>query len=491
VIPIGQRASYRRTFAVLCVGALGFALLQSMVAPVLPLLQTELHTSQTTVTWVLTAYLLSAAVCTPILGRIGDMLGKKRVLVATLVVLAAGTVLAAIATSIGLMITGRAIQGVGGGLIPLSFGIIRDEFPRQKVASAVGAVAALLAVGGGIGVTLAGPIVKALDYHWLFWTPGVVVIAAAITTQLFVPESANRTRGRISWGAAVLLSAWLVALLVAVSEAPSWGWGSSRVIALLAASIVLVTAWIWVELHSSQPLIDMRMMRRPAVWTTNLVAFMFGAGMYSTFAFIPIFLETPTSYGYGFGASVTEAGLIILPMSITTFIFGTLSGPLAARFGAKAVVIAGSLLSIPTFGGLAIAHDEIWQVVTALSVGGVGFGLAYAAMATIIVDSVPSRQTGVAVGMNSNIRTLGGAIGAAVTASVVTSMLAANGVPKEAGYTAGFLLLTATSVIAVGAAFVIPNITSSRDLHQQEQAAMVHAELALVAGGTIVGDDPE
>ncbi|HJZ26255.1 MAG TPA: MFS transporter, partial [Streptosporangiaceae bacterium] len=214
------------TFAVLAMGVAAFALLQSLVIPVLTTVQHELHTTQSAVTWVLTAYLLSASIMTPILGRIGDMTGKKRVFVATLVALAVGSLLAAVAPSIGVLIVARVIQGFAGGMLPVAFGIIRDEFPAEKVAGAVGVIAALTAVGAGLGIVLAGPIVEALDYHWLFWLPLILTVAAAISAILFVPESPVRTPGRISWLPALLLSGWLVALLVALSEAPSWGWRS-------------------------------------------------------------------------------------------------------------------------------------------------------------------------------------------------------------------------------------------------------------------------
>ena len=260
------------TFGVLALGVAAFALLQSLVIPVLTTVQHQLHTTQAAVTWVLTAYLLSASVMTPILGRVGDMAGKKRVFVLTLAALAAGSLLAAVASSITVMIIARVIQGVGGGMVPVAFGIIRDEFPVSKVAGAVGALASLTAVGAGLGIVLAGPIVDALNYHWLFWLPLILTVAAAMAAMIFVPESPVRSPGRISWLPAVLLSAWLVALLVALSQAPSWGWGSARVIGLLAAAVVLAGAWVTAELHAATPLIDMKMMRRTAVWTNNLVA---------------------------------------------------------------------------------------------------------------------------------------------------------------------------------------------------------------------------
>ena len=221
-----ERASYRATFAVLLLGVSAYALLQSLVLPVLPTIQHDLHTSQSAVTWVLTAYLLSASVFTPILGRVGDMVGKERMLVVTLGALALGSVVAGLSQSIGLLILGRVVQGIGGAVLPLSFGIIRDEFPPAKVATGVGVVAAMAAVGGGAGIVLAGPIVRHLDYHWLFWIPLVITVIAAVCAQVLVPESPVRTPGRVSWLAAVLLSGWLVALLLGVSRGVPVGDGA-------------------------------------------------------------------------------------------------------------------------------------------------------------------------------------------------------------------------------------------------------------------------
>ena len=330
-----QRAHYQLTFAVLAAGVGAFALLQSLVIPVLTTVQHELHTTQAAATWVLTAYLLSASIMTPILGRIGDMKGKKRVFVATLIALAVGSLLAAVAPSIGVMIVARVIQGVGGGMVPVAFGIIRDEFPPGKVTGAVGVLASLTAVGAGLGIVLACPIVNALDYHWLFWLPMILTIIAAVCAILFVPESPVRTPGRISWLPAVLLSGWLVALLIALSEAPDWGWGSARVIGLLAGAVVLAALWVAAELRAATPLIDMKMMRRTAVWTNNLVALLIGLGMYATFAFLPEFVQTPSAAGYGFGASITRSGLMLLPSSFTMFAVGMFAGRSPGSSGAR------------------------------------------------------------------------------------------------------------------------------------------------------------
>ena len=461
MITAPRRTRYQVTFAVLAAAVGGFTLLQSLVIPVLPTIQAGLHTSQSSVTWVLTAYLVSASIFTPIIGRLGDMWGKERMLVVALIALAAGSVLAALAGSIGIMIVARVIQGIGGGVLPLSFGIIRDEFPQEKVAGAVGVIAALAAAGAGLGIVLAGPIVQALDYHWLFWIPAITIGLAAVGAKVVVPESPVRAAGRMSWAGAALLSGWLVALLVPISEAPSWGWGSARVVGMLVLAAALAVAWVAVESRSSHPLIDMRMMRIPVVWVTNLVALLFGVAMYATFAFLPEFLQTPASAGYGFGLSITGSGLILLPSSVAMFAVGVASGRLTLRFGAKMVLVAGTVISVVPFVLLTFAHRSQWEILVAMVLQGVGFGMAFAAMSNLVVQGVPPEQTGVASGMNANIRTIGGSIGAAVVSSIVTSTARVGGLPRESGYTHSFGLLTIAAIAAAAAAMLVPSTVRS------------------------------
>ncbi len=482
-----QRAHYQLTFAVITVGVGAYALLQSLVIPVLPTLEVELGTTQTDVTWVLTAYLLSASIFTPIMGRLGDMYGKKRLFVVALVALAVGSLIAALATTLPVMIAARLIQGIGGGVLPLAFGIIRDEFPARKVPGAVGIVAALTAVGSGLGVVLAGPIVAELGYHWLFWLPLIMVVLAGVAAQLLVPESPVRTAGRINWVSAFLLSAWLVALLLGVSQSPTWGWGSIPIVSLLAVTVAFGAAWVIFEARSGNPLIDMRMMRIRAVWAANLVALLMGVGMYAAFGFLPQFLQSPESAGFGFGASVTESGLMLLPLTVGMFVLGLGSGRLVARWGARNLIIAGSIVSTVGYFVVAFMHSIKLDIYLAMALVGVGFGLAFSAMSNVVVEAVTPEQTGVASGMNANIRTIGGALGAAMMASVVAGN-ASSGVPQEAGYTAGFIMLGIAVGLGAVAALFIPVERRVRR-SQAEFVGMSHPELALVAGGTLIDDD--
>jgi EmrB/QacA subfamily drug resistance transporter len=450
------RTSSRLTFAVLATGAGVFSMLQSLVAPALPTVQHALHTSQSTATWVMTAYLLSASVFTPILGRVGDLAGKKRTLVAVLVTVLAGCLIAALAPNIGVLIVARVVQGVGGALFPLSFGIIRDEFDASQVSGSISNLSAVIAAGGGVGMVAAGPIVSALDYRWLFWIPVAVVAVTVLIAVRYVPESPNRAQGQVSWLGAGLLSAWLVALLLPLSQATRWGWGSAKVLGLFAAAVVLFAVWLATEARSRNPLIDLRVMRLPAVWTTNAAALLFGAGMYAIWSFLPGFVQTPSAAGYGFGASVTESGLLMLPMLVAMFLSGVLSGRLGPRLGAKTLLTTGAAFGALACGFLTLWHDAQWQIAVVAGLFGLGIGLAFASMANLIVGSVPPEQTGAATGMNANIRTIGGSIGAALTSVLVTGRLQPSGLPYASGYTHGWALLAVLCLAAAGAALLVP-----------------------------------
>src|SRR5579875_3852805 len=294
---------------VLALAAMAYSMLSSAVVPALPTIQHAVGASETGLAWLLTGYLLAASVAPSILGRLGDMYGKEKLLLLTLVLLCAGTLLAAVASSLPLLIAARVIQGAGGGIFPLSMGIVRDEFPAERVPGSIGLLSAILGIGGGVGIVLAGVIVQRLDYHWLFWIPLIALVLAAVLTWRYVPESPIRVSGTINWPAAALMTIGISMALLAVSETTSWGWGSARTLGLLAAGLLVCGLWVWRELASREPLVDMAMMRIRGVWTANLAAFLLGAGMYSSFIVLPQFAQLPRSTGFGFGASVIVSGL--------------------------------------------------------------------------------------------------------------------------------------------------------------------------------------
>lgn len=453
----GSRPPYNLTLAVLILAALSFALSQTMVAPALPAIQGELAVSTTTVTFVFTAFLLTASVATPIVGRLGDMFGKERVLVLTLVVFACGSLVAALTHSITGLIAGRAIQGVAGAIFPLAFGIIRDEFPPERVATGIGLLSATFGIGGGGGLVLSGIIVDHLPYEWIFWFGLIAVSIAIIATHLFVPESPVKSPARIDWLGAALLSAGLVSLLVAVSEGNSWGWGSARIIALFAGAVAIFATWTLVERRTAQPLVDITMMRDPTVLSANLTALLVGFGMFGSFLLIPQLVQAPESTGYGFGATVTEAGLFLLPSAAVMLFAGPISGWLSGRLGPKIPLLAGTAATATSFVFLALEHDEPWMIYTGTLILGLGIGFSFAAMANLIVGAVPQRQTGVATGINTIMRTIGGSLGGQISAAILAGQIVVGtGIPSEGGFVAAFVMSAVGLTVAFAFALTIP-----------------------------------
>jgi MFS family permease len=328
--------------------------------------------------------------------------------------------------------------------------------PVAKLPSVIGGLSAIIAIGSGLGTILAGPIESALGWRFLFWIPMVLFIISGIAASLFIPESRLRTGGRINWLAAVLLSLWLVCLLLPLSAGRQWGWTSPGVIGLFIAAVLFFIGWVIVELRSSNPVIDMRMMRLPGVWTTNLAALLIGASMYGIFAFLPQLAQLPASAGFGCGASVTQSGLLMLPMLVTMAIAGFASGPMVNVIGFRMQLAAGAACLAVSSASLSLLHATPLEVTIASGVFGIGLGLSIAAMASLIVQNVPAGQTGVASGMNSNVRTIGGAIGTAVMSALITGNLQPNGQPAETGFTIGFLAMGLLAAIAVAVSFLVP-----------------------------------
>ncbi len=459
--------------AVLSAGGISYALLQSLVVPALPEMQDALHTSESSIGWILTAFLLSASVATPIIGRLGDMYGKERLLMIVLVTLAAGTLISAVASSLWLMLVGRVVQGVGGGIFPLAFSIIRDEFPNERVPGAIGLVSSLLGIGGGAGVVLAGVVTEHLSYHWLFWFPLGIILLTAYLTARHIPESPVKTPAHINYRAAALMTAGISGVLLAITETSTWGWGSPKTLGLLAIGSAVIVLWVREELRSREPLVDMRMMAIPGVWTTNTVAFLIGVGMYSSFVLIPEFVQEPMRTG--FNASAVESGLFLVPATIAIVVVGQMAGILERRIGSRGSLIGGALFSLAAYGLLVADSSQEWEIYASMALLGIGIGLSFSAMANLIVQNVRQEQTGVATGMNAVTRTLGGAFGGQLTATLLAANLGRGDIPTSSGFALSFGVCAIALVGALAFAFAVPrrsaNDPGSGLRHVPERAA--------------------
>jgi EmrB/QacA subfamily drug resistance transporter len=446
----------------LLLAALAFALAQTMVMPALPHIAEEYGTSPSTAAWVLTGFLLSAAVCTPLAGKLGDVFGKGRVLTVVLLGFATGSVVCALAGSIELVIAGRVVQGLAGGVFPLAFGIVNDELPGEKRAVAIGLISAMFGIGGGVGLPLSGIIVDNAHLSWLFWT-GLMALPAAAAAWFYVPPSPARQRTRIDWAGAAVLSAALVAILFSLTKANEWGWGSPGFLGLLAAGLATLAGFALLELRVAVPLIDVRVLRHRPVLATNGTGFLIGVAMFGSFLLIPQFSQAPESTGYGFGMSVTGAGLVMLPSALTMLFAGPLAGALGNRIGFRAVLAIGTALAGSSFFLLAVAHGEVWHFMLSGVLLGAGISCSFGAMANLIVASVDARDVGIATGINTVTRSVGGAFGSAlVTALLTADTIGATPLPTERAYTEAFTLSGLVALVALGAALAIPRAVRVR-----------------------------
>jgi EmrB/QacA subfamily drug resistance transporter len=447
----------RVIFTSLLLAGMAYALSQTVVSPALPEIQREFGADASSAAWILTGYLLSASVATPIVGKLGDLYGRGRVLTVVLLVFAAGSAVCALAPSLGVLVAGRVIQGVGGGIFPLAFGIIRETFPPERVATAIGGISATFGIGGGVGLVIAGLIVEALDASWLFWL-GLMALPAAWASWRYVPQEETRPGSRVDWVGAALLSVALASLLYGLSKANGWGWGSPRTLGLIAGGLAVGVVWGWFETKVSQPLVDMRVLRRRPVLMTNITAVLVGFSMFASFLLVPQLAQTDERFGYGFSASVTGAGLLMLPSTLVMLVAGPWAGKLATRLNSRLPLVIGTGFGTLAFLVYALAHGTEWEICVGGALLGVGIGFAFASMANLVVESVPRDEVGVATGINTIMRTLGGALGAQLVATLLTSKTIGNTpIPSEAAYTDAFIVAAVAAGLSLVAALAIPS----------------------------------
>jgi EmrB/QacA subfamily drug resistance transporter len=444
----GARQHYNLTLAILTMAGTAFALQQTMVFPALSTFQEEFDTSPAWATWVLTVFLLTASVATPLLGKLGDQHGKERMLVVALSIFLLGTIGGAFAWDIGSLIAFRAVAGAGGAVFPLSFGIIRDEFPPDKIKVGIGLLSAVFGVGGGLGIVFSGLIVEHLGWRWLFVAGAIPVAVSIVLVHKYVPESPVKSESRLDVPGAALLGGGLVCLLVALTEGEHWGWSSPAFLSLIALSGILLAAWVGTELRVAEPMVDMRMMSQRPVLLTNVTALIAGFAMFGSFVLVPQFVSTPETAGYGFGASPTIAGLYLVPASIMMLFAGPVAGVLGRRYGSKWPLSLGMALVAVAGVGLAFRHDEPAQLIASMVLLGAGVAGSFAAMAALITESVRPTETGIATGMNTVMRTVGGVVGGQIGAALLTSSISTGGLPSEDAYTLAFALSAGTAAVA-------------------------------------------
>jgi EmrB/QacA subfamily drug resistance transporter len=451
-----DRRQHQSTLGILAIGALAFALAQTTVIPALTAMQQAFGTSTSGITWMVSAYFLAASVATPVLGRLGDMFGKERFLAISLAAFAVGSVICALSDALEPMIAGRVLQGVGGGVFPLSFGIVRDEFPRPRIPTGIALLGATAGVGGAIGLPLGGLLVDHASYHWIFWLSAAMGAAATVTTIRFVPESPVRTPGRVDVAGAAILAAGLSAVLIAISRANEWGWTSARTLGLVAGGLVTLAAFVAFERRRAEPLINMRTLGRPPVLITDLATLLVGFGLFGTFVLIPQIAELPKGGDVGLGLDATQAGLLMAPGGLMMLLVAPVVGRVGERVGSKPPVVAGAGLAAAGLVGMALAHGSAVDILLWGALMNTGVGCAFAALPNLIVSAVDPHETGEATGVNTIARNIGASLGGQVSASIVASHVLAGGLPADRGFELAFLISAGVALLAGACGALIP-----------------------------------
>ena len=444
---------------VLCFGGLVASLTQTLLIPIQGELGTLLGTSQANAAWVITITLLAAAVAMPVAGRLADLFGKQRVLVASAGLLLVASVICALSSSLAPMLVGRAMQGLAMGFIPVGISLMREITPPHLTGTAIAAMSATLGVGGAIGLPLAAWVADDRDWHTLFWVAAGLATVVLLAAYFLVPHVQDAAPGRVDVLGAVGLAAGLVTFLVGVTKASAWGWTDARTVGCLAGGLLVLLAWGAYELRRTEPMVDLRTTARLPVLMTNVAAVAIGFGMMSQAVVVPQLLELPEATGYGLGQSILAAGLWMAPSGLMMLVFAPLSARLIATIGAKPTLMLGATILGSGYLVGFFLMDAPWQLLVACCVASAGVGIGYAAMPTLILDAVPVHEAASAVGVNALMRSVGTTLAAAVMATVLTSSTTLVGgfpFPTESAFKWCFALGALAAFAGVAIAAFVP-----------------------------------
>ncbi|MCK1822256.1 MFS transporter [Streptomyces sp. XM83C] len=449
----------RLTIPVLAYGGILMAVMQTVVVPLLPDLPRLTGASPAAVSWMVTASLLAGAVLTPVLGRAGDMYGKRRVLLLSLALMTAGSVICALTADIGLLITARALQGAAVSVVPLSISILRDELPPERRGSAIALMSSTVGIGAALGLPAAALVIQYANWHTMFWVTAVLGTAGITLIGWAVPESPVREPGRFDVTGALGLAAGLVCLLLAVSQGGEWGWGSPTVLGLFAGAAVVLALWWRHQLRAARPLVDLRLVSDPRVGLSHVAALLTGFAFYANTLVTAQLVQAPEASGYGLGLSIVQTGLVLLPSGICMLLLSPLAARISAARGPKITLALGAAVIAAGYGVRIADSRSLPMIMIGATVVSIGTTLAYTALPALILRAVPATQTASANGVNVLMRTVGQAVSSAAVAAVLvhhTSLVGGLPLPTLHGYLTAFGMAGTVALVACAVALLIP-----------------------------------
>ena len=438
----------------------------SLGTPLLPTIQQADHVSLAASQWALTVTLLSGAVTTPLMGRLGDGRLRRPVILGGVTVMLAGCVLSALPLGYGAFLAGRALQGAGFGLVPLATAVARDDLPADRARPAIAWIGVTTAAGIGIGYPLVGLLAQYLGLGAPFWFVAALSALALAAAAAVLPPSPPRPAHADITGAAVL-ALGITVLLLLLAQGATWGWAAPASLACAATAVAALAAWAVIELRSSHPLIDLRLLRRRPVLAANVTAFIVALGFYPLASLVVRYVQAPSSAGYGFGAPVVVAGLMLTPFSLASFGAARVARPLARRTTPEVVVAGSCLVLIASMVTFLAARGAYWQIIVAMALDGFGVGCVYAVNPLQITGSVPAAETGSAISFYQVARTVAYSLGSALSATVLVLYIPrGRALPSDSGYTAAaaVCVIILFAALAAGIVFAMSVLEQLRQL---------------------------
>ncbi len=437
------------------------AIMQTLVVPLIAEFPRLLDTTAGNASWIVTVTLLTGAVATPVAGKLGDMYGKKRIILILSLPMILGSVVCALGPGLAWMVLGRGLQGLGIGIVPLGISLLKDVLPKERLHSSIALMSASMGVGGALGLPLAAMVAEQGSWRLLFWFAAVLSILITVSVALWVPAStpSPEENGRFDLVGALGLSVVLVSLLLAVSKGNDWGWSSAPVLSLFAVAVVAVLAWGWWELRTKNPMIDLRTTARPIVLWTNVASLLVGFAMYAQSLVVPQLLQLPTETGYGLGQSMVAMGLWMAPAGIMMMAMSPVGARITRAYGAKVTLAVGGLVVAVGYGSAQFLLDSPVTLLISTVLTSCGVGLAYGAMPALIMAAVPQHETGAANAFNSLTRSVGSSVAAAIMGVVLAGMtldFGGHSVPTLEGFRVALGIGAGVAVLAAVIAALLP-----------------------------------
>ncbi len=391
---------------------------ESMVIPSIPVLQVSFTSSTSVSSWLVSAFLITGTVAAPLFGKLGDKYGKKRMLLVTFTLYSIGVGIAGFSPSMGFLIVARALQGIGFGGIPLGFAIIIDMFPKEKVSGAQGMMSGMFATGGVTGLVAGSYIIAVAGWQWAFHSALILSVGLLGALLIFVKDNGHRVQERIDYGGAFRLMLGLTLILLYITEGSMNGWLTLDNLIMLIFGVAMIITFLWHEFRSREPLLQLRMLSDKNLLLANLIGIFAGAIMQVMFLALVYYADDPRPFGDGFDSIKT--GLVLAPGALAMAGYGPFIGKIIGRIGPKPILtVGGILLGLGMLIFLFLRGDLIWLIVAGI-VTWMGIVSMFVPSVNMIAIGLPPERRSIGMGMNMMLRNMGGAIGPAVAASLMT-----------------------------------------------------------------------